>query len=117
MILTLDDDMTTLPDMILLYELTGINVRGGFICLPVCPVGAVIPSVPEHICSNSLVRKGELATRLSESGSIVVVIREDHDVVGFTLSQQEMVNGLEEHWSDHEFRFNGLEAYAGSGSS
>ena len=92
--LTLYDNVLAIPPVIrrITEERRIANRRVRLICLPVRPALSKVDRVPEHIRTNSLVREREVRAARLERATIIVCVREDHDVVRLALAKQQAAN-------------------------
>ena len=87
--------MSTIPPCFVVLEDIGVD-RGRILPrLPLRPVLTKVGGITEEVGTEGLMLEDVLAVLLRERIVMVVVVREDHDVLRLTLTEQEMVDGLQ----------------------
>lgn len=87
--------MISFPEKFRILEDILLNGSYIFPIRPVSPILTEIPRITEHISAVSTMRESILVVRESERRiRIVVVFREDHDIIGTSFADNEVINSL-----------------------
>ena len=87
--------MSTIPPRLVVLKDIGIDRGRVLPRLPLRPVLTKVGTIAEEIGTEGLMLEDVLAVLLRERIVMVVVVREDHDALRLTLTEQEMVDGLQ----------------------
>jgi len=86
--------MVSFPEELLVLERRLLDGRGVFPILPIRPALSGVDAVPQLLSSVRAVGEHEIVAALGECGSVVVRVREHHDIVLPALSEEEMIGSL-----------------------
>ena len=95
--------MLSLPEIRGTNEKRFLYRRRIFPRLPIRPSFTKITRITEHISTVSFVSVLVMSISESEATLVVIVLREDHDIVGSTLPQKKVIGGLDR---DLDWTFN-----------
>lgn len=90
--LTLHYDVITIPEIFGRLEDRGFYSSDIFPVSPLRPVLSKVPRISEHISAESLMLKSILTIgKLERVVFVIIILREDHDIVSSALAQQKMI--------------------------
>jgi len=92
--LTVHDDVVSFPEELLVLERRLRDGRGVFPIRPIRPVLSEVDAVPQLLGSERAMGEHEIVAALCERGSVVVRVREHHDIVLLALSKEKMIDSL-----------------------